>query len=67
MFKVIGIIVVIAAVCLGVAHFTGHLNFSSDLEVTSKGEALMEKGIDEGQDLTNKGWDALRDTNKKKE
>lgn len=61
MFKVIGVVAVLATVGLGVAHYTGHLKLSGKVDVTNKGHALMDKSIDEAQELTNKGFDALRD------
>lgn len=60
MFKAIGIVVVIGVIALGVAHFTGHLNLSGDVNVTKKGHTLMDEGLDGAQNLTNKGFNALR-------
>lgn len=60
MFRVIGVIAVVGFVGFGVAHYTGHLKLSGDVDVTQKGHSLMEEGIDGAQSLTNKGFDALR-------
>lgn len=60
MFKVIGIVVVISAIAFGAAHSTGHLRFSGDVDVTEKGLALVDEGIDGAQNLTNKGFEVLR-------
>ena len=60
MFKAIGVVAVIGCIALGVAHFTGHLKLSGNAEVTKKGHALVDEGLDGAQDLTNKGFEALR-------
>lgn len=60
MFRIIGVLSVVAAVALGVAHFTGHVNLSGDAEVTEKGSALLDQGVEETQKLTNRGLEGLQ-------
>jgi len=67
MFKTIGIVAVLAIIGLGVAHFTGHLALTGSADVTDKGHALVDDGIDGAQGLANKGFDAIRSEKAKPE
>lgn len=60
MFRAIGIGAVVVALGLGVAHYTGHLQLKGDAEVTEKGNALIDKSVEETQKLTNKGIDGMQ-------
>lgn len=60
MFRVIGVIAVVGTVGLGVAYYQGYVSLDGSAEVTDKGSEVYNQGLDEFQNLTQKGLDALR-------
>jgi len=53
--RLIGYLTVLFGVALAVAHFSGHLNLSAEVDMTQKGQMLMSQSVEGARSLTNKG------------